>query len=140
MFVCHRWKLSTIAKRLLCSQTDETWNHVLQCKNIHIDRVRKEHINKISKELFLLNTYLMMHKHIMKIIENWTSTTDIQAPSIRFNFPSLALRRAHEDQAEIGFHSFSRGLLSKTWGKIHDDDYRRKRLPAKYKRIRWEKS
>ena len=42
MHVCHKWNLSKTAECPLCEQEDENWNHVLQCPNIHVDRVRKE--------------------------------------------------------------------------------------------------
>ena len=56
MHVCKKWKLSTNATCPLCQQCDEHWDHVLQCNNEHISRLRKEHLHKFKKTMNEIKT------------------------------------------------------------------------------------
>ena len=74
------------------------------------------------------------------MLENWTSSKPLPEPKISLTFPSMSLKRAHDDQIHIGMQCFLKGMISKKWGKIQEEDYLRKHLPAKYNRIRWLKT
>ena len=47
-YICRRWRLTQDAICPLCMEKDENWEHVLQCSNMHIKRVRKECILKLN--------------------------------------------------------------------------------------------
>ena len=51
----------------------------------------------------------------------------------------MQLRKAHNEQIQIGMQIFFKGIISKKWGQLQEEDYRRHHMPAKYNRIRWEK-
>ena len=138
MRVCHKWRLSNSAECPLCLQNNETWSHVLQCPNIHVSRVRTEQIYKLSKDLHHLQTNSTLQKHIMHIVERWTASKPIDVPTLSFTFPAIQLRKAHNEQIQNGI--FFKGIISKKWGQIHEEDYRRHHMPAKYNRIPWKKN
>jgi len=72
-YICKRWNLTSDAKCPLCPDSDETWEHVIKCDNIHIQRVRRECILKLNQDLGVLRTNPTLHKHILAIIEAWTT-------------------------------------------------------------------
>ena len=53
----------------LCHNADETWEHVLQCKNVHMHRVRNESIMKLNQDLSILKTHPYLQKHIIAIVQ-----------------------------------------------------------------------
>ena len=139
MRVCHRWKLSENSLCTLCTQHDETWDHVLKCGNIHLTRLRKEQITKIKSALVELKTNAVVQTHILLIINSWLSNIPITLPPVTTEFPSILLRRAYEEQVDIGISGFFKGIISTKWGDIQETDYYRFQRNSTFNRIRWEK-
>ena len=139
MRVCHRWKLSENSLCTLCTQHDETWDHVLKCGNIHLTRLRQEQITKIKSALVELKTNAVVQTHILLIINSWLSNIPITLPPVTTEFPSILLRRAYEEQVDIGISGFFKGIISTKWGDIQETDYYRLHRNSTFNRIRWEK-
>ena len=81
---------------------------MLQCPNKHISRVHTEQIHKLSKDLHHLQTNSTLQTHIMYIVERWTAFKPIYVPTLSFTFPAMQLRKAHNEQIQIGMHFFQR--------------------------------
>ena len=89
MHVCKNWKFSKNATCPLCQQCDESWNHVLQCNNEHIARLRTEHLHKFKKKMNELKTNNLLQQHLLSIIESWTSDEKIEPPSVSWTLLDL---------------------------------------------------
>ena len=139
MHVCHRWKLSENSTCTLCKQHKETWDHVLQCDNIHLTSLRYGQVTKIKSALAELKTNTVVQTHILLIIHSWLSNTLITLPPVTTEFPSIILRRAYEEQFDIGFSGFFKSLISRKWEDIQEEDYYRFHRKSTFNRIRWEK-
>lgn len=47
-YVCKRWKITSDALCPLCTNHDETWDHVMKCDNVHMKRVHDESLVKLK--------------------------------------------------------------------------------------------
>ena len=140
MQICKRWDPKTKSVCPVCSNDDEDWRHVLQCKDSNMHRVRTESIAMIKTSLCILKTNEMLAHHIIYIIRSWSNNEQLHEPQTSPFFPSEDIRRAHLHQCEIGFDLFFKGLFSKKWIEIQENDYMIRRLPRQYNITRWKKT
>ena len=138
--VCHRWKLTEDPICPLCDESTETWEHVLQFPNIHMQRVRDESIIKLSKILTELKTHNKLRDHIILIIRSWLSSSEIPTLSQSFLFPISRIQQAQIEQSKISFNLMMKGLISRKWGEIQESDYDNNNMPAIFNKLRWEKA
>ena len=138
-YVCKKWKLSDNADCPLCDHDNETWEHILRCPNIHLQRVRDEFIVNLRKDLMTLKTNNVLCDYIITSIKQWLNGRDPERLPQAYFFPATHIQNAHTHQEAIGFSLFMKGLLSPKWGEIQELDYDFNRLPANYNKIRWEK-
>ena len=83
-----------------------------------MSRVRTEQIHKLSKDLHHLQTNPTLQTHMMHIVERWTASKPIDVPTLSFTFPATQLRKAHNEQIQIGIQFFFKGIISKKIGTI----------------------
>ena len=106
-----RWKTSKSDTCPICSNLIETWQHVLECDDINMTRMRNELLTNIRNTLRRLKTNEMLEHHIMYILKAWSRGEQIYAPETSPYFPSEAICLAHLHQHEIGFDLFVKGII-----------------------------
>ena len=105
------------------------------------DKIKSDikQITKIKSALVELKTNAVVQNHILLIINSWLSNIPITLPPVTTEFPSILLRRAYEEQVDIGISGFFKGIISTKWGDIQETDYYRLHRNSTFNRIRWEK-
>ena len=138
-YICKRWKMTQDALCPVCHDADETWEHVLQCNNVHMHRVRNESILKLNQDLSILKTHPYLQKHIIDIVQAWIDKQPIPYINQTNDPTKIKIHHAQIKQENIGYHLMMKGLITKEWGDLQELDYDDNKLPAKYNKIRWEK-
>ena len=139
---CKKWKTSTRSKCPLCFKKKETWKHILQCKNEHAVRVRKDQLAKLSESLKKLKTdtaiYQLFLSILRTILENKSPLPPEPVPNQQLTDELLDI---FHDQRRIGWESFLQGLISTKWKivqqRLYDED---KMDQIKYNGDRWAKT
>ena len=121
---CKLWRTSDTSKCPLCSKKKETWKHVLQCKNEHVTRVRREEIQKISEELSKLQTHVSIKAFFLHIIDRWTLNKTPKCPHFQNADPiEEKIIKIYEAQKQIGWDAFVKGILCSEWKALQQEDY-----------------
>ena len=102
-------------------------------------RVRKESILKLNQDLSILKTHPYLQQHIIDIVQAWTGEQPIPYLEQTNDFHKDQIHLAQIEQERIGYHLMMKGLISNAWGDFQQLDYDINKLPAKFKKIRWEK-
>ena len=135
---CKQWKTATSGKCPLCKKKNETWDHVLRCKNEHSIRTRKESIDQVRTCLIKLNTHPAITNLFLSILERWILKKAPKYTSI--NNPDsieLGLGAVFESQQKIGWNAFVQGIISQEWGQLQQQYVQEQKLGDKYNGQRW---
>ena len=136
---CKQWKTSTTSTCPLCYKRKETWNHILQCKNEHARRVRRDQISTISDTLKKLQTDNAIYHLFMHILRTWTNKQEPEEPE---PLPDAQLnddlQQLFHTQRAMGWNSFMQGILCNQWGELQQKMYQKENKDqSKYNGDRW---
>ena len=128
MTVANKWNTHDSPVCPLCTQTNETCDHVLYCQNHHMCRVRDKYLRNLQQQLSQLNTDPNISKCITTEITAWLKSNQQPSPQQPTNHDAdtnidNTLTSAIQNQRTIGWGNFLRGFISKDWIRIQDEYY-----------------
>ena len=114
-----------------CSQT-ETTSHIFQCHmySSHRQQFRKDLKTKLNR----LHTDISLSRIIMYCIQ------EEQGGSLKFDTSerdNALLKKAYEQQRQLGFHMIWRGIITQTFGDYQEKTYREKNFQKEYNGFSW---
>jgi hypothetical protein len=112
--VGHNWKHHGAESDLCpcCGEPDETFIHLLQCKDPEITLLRAECLKDITKAAASLRVPSAVYSIMILILRRVHEDEEPEEPQM-----SLALQRAWQSQKRVGFTNMAIGWLSKEWTK-----------------------
>jgi hypothetical protein len=102
-----------------CFHSDETEDHILQCKTFTRRKMRKAWIKDIM-QLEKKSIPLEIRKAMCLGVKNWLEISTTNQEEIVDKF-SNNIQQAFNNQSKIGWDHFVRGRISLTWGAIVND-------------------
>ena len=117
--ICNRWKTSSTELYPLCNTKVESWEHIPKCEHAEIRRVCNIEINRIRKEMRKVRTEPSLEHHLLTCIRAYTEDRQPVVPDN--SFPDL--RNAHNEQSELGWSNFIKGIWAAKWEKIEHSYY-----------------
>ena len=99
----------------------ETNDHVFQCKNQKRQSIRGKTTKKMRQNFSKYNVHIKIQECIIAGIQGWLTMGKKEINDEELSFaPEGAIRKAVEDQNEIGWDNFYRGRWSLEWENMQD--------------------
>ena len=138
MKVNNRWNESTSDKCPLCDKDTEDSDHVFQCTFRTVERVRDEHVRKLTSTLKKLKTHETITKVIIEGITNWMEKKEIDIPTPSVNPFQMHLNQAIQAQSSIGWGNLLQGYIAAKWCDLQETHYKNIKSGKEFNRHRWE--
>ena len=129
--IAFQWNKSKSDTCSLCQSQTESWQHVLQCTNEHIVRVRTEFLTTFDCGLSALQTEPNLKKWIICGLRSWLSNNEIGEPA-RYDIIDVDVHELYCAQKNVGFDSFVQGLLVEDFRIMQSKYYKENNHPVKY--------
>ena len=110
-----------------CSHSEETEDHILQCKTFSRRKLRKSWTKEIL-DMDKITIPLNIRKAISLGIKGWLEKSPIDDEMLD-NF-STKIQQAFRHQSKIGWDHFVRGRISITWGNLLNDTITKQQFDA----------
>ena len=130
MRIAKRNGLATSAKCPICREKEETWMHVLQCKDPNRSVECKERLQQIKKLLEQMKTHPILQNRLMVVLIQLTSDYPITLP--KSTHQNKYVDRVFREQEKIGFDNMMRGFLTQRFAAVQDKYYRDNKLDGRY--------
>jgi hypothetical protein len=110
-----KWDKSNSPYCPTCQNSDETWDHIVQCNNPLRSKERKKFLSTLDKSLASSETPLPKRVAIIGGIAEYIKNN--LTPDLHKLFPpaSPQLHEAFQDQTKIGWDQLCLGRISKKW-------------------------
>ena len=112
MYRNHIWKQSPSPMCTLCSDSVETCDHVMMCKNTQMILHRKQALRTLKSSLYELQTYPLIVKQIMRILHQWINS--FPTPYMNLDHLrgfDLEVAEAMNSQIKLGVTNMVRGII-----------------------------
>ena len=120
----HRWGISSTKLCPICSQCDESSDHLFQCTHPSIQKFRRNRLAAFRDELSQLDTDPFLIRHLMRIILQWTNKFPVTTiPLADENIDSIV---AINEQIRIGVNNMIRGVIGWRLGSVQQNYFRSK--------------
>ena len=117
MTINKKWEWSQSDLCPLCQSQPETIPHMIQCTHPDMQYVRATSIETFRKTMKTLGTNPLIQQHWMSQLNKIINSQPTDNPSINIDPASWNIMQAHQQQSQIGWYSFLRGLIGKNGRK-----------------------
>ena len=114
MVVNEKWSGAS-NKCPVCLHTRENSMHHLQCQSQDMRRAKDSFLSDFDMDLISFKTYPPLQEFIIEFFEKLHSGQALECPDTVDQLYMVELQMAYEEQNDIGWENFARGLLSKRW-------------------------